>query len=208
MPILGTFNGATIVAMPATPAPKSISWTSQDVVAVSASPFTGQQQIQDWQAGWLEASVQMPPMPHLQAQAWIAFLMQARGQASVIPFGDPLAAQPQGSGGGAPVVSGFGQTGYTLVTKGWTPNAAGVLLPGDWLQVGWRLYRNLEAVGADANGNASLSIWPQLRESPNDGDAVVVRATRGLWRLKSSNRSWSSTEARIYGFQFELREAI
>lgn len=51
--------------MPATPsAPATVEFTAMDTVAVSTSPFTGQQQVQDWQASWLEASVSMPALTH------------------------------------------------------------------------------------------------------------------------------------------------
>src|SRR6266702_5839374 len=100
-----TFNGWNIISMPTTPsAPQTIDFTATDIVALSISPFTGQQQVQDWQQGWLEASVSLPPLTHAQAQAWIAFLMALRGQANVFQLGDPLAVAPQGSGAGAPTV--------------------------------------------------------------------------------------------------------
>jgi hypothetical protein len=114
-----TFNGWNIIAMPATPAaPQTIDFTATDIIALSVSPFTGQQQVQDWQQGWLEASVSMPPLTHVQAQAWIAFLMGLRGQANVFQLGDPLAVAPRGSGAGTPLVNGGGQTGFALAAGG------------------------------------------------------------------------------------------
>ena len=93
-----SFNGWDIISMPATPAaPATIEFTATDTVAVSISPFTGQQQVQDWQASYMEASVSMPALTHAQAQEWIAFLMALRGQAKVFQLGDPLAAIPRRS---------------------------------------------------------------------------------------------------------------
>src|SRR5712671_2489275 len=204
-----TFNGWDIVPMPTTPsAPATVEFTAMDTVAVSISPFTGQQQVQDWQASWLEASVSMPALTHAQAQEWIAFLMSLRGQAKVFQLGDPLATAPRGSRLGTPLVDGAGQTGYLLATKGWTANAVGVLLPGDWIQVGYRIYRTLVIATADGAGKLVLSIWPQLRESPGDGDSITLNNTKGLWRLATNARKWSVTGSRTYGMQFEIREAI
>ena len=204
-----SFNGWDIISMPATPAaPATIEFTATDTVAVSISPFTGQQQVQDWQASYMEASVSMPALTHAQAQDWIAFLMALRGQAKVFQLGDPLAAIPRGSALGTPLVDGGGQSGYALATKGWTAGAAGVLLPGDWVQLGYRAYRNLTPANADGAGHALLNIWPQLRESPADAAVIVTRNTRGLWRLKSNSRKWSVTASRTYGMQFEIREAL
>jgi hypothetical protein len=204
-----TFNGWNIIPTPGTPsAPASMEFTAEDIVAVSVSPFTGQQQVQDWQASFLEASVSMPPLTHVQAQQWIAFLLSLRGQANVFQLGDPLAVSPQGSGAGAPLVDGAGQTGYTINLRGFTPSAANVLLPGDWIQIGYRIYRTLVAVSADANGKVALSIWPQIREPPPDAAVVVLNGTKGLWRLQANARKWSIGAARVYGIQFEIREAI
>src|SRR5580693_1533588 len=148
-----TFNGWNIIPMPAAPsAPATIDFMAEDTVAVSVSPFTGQQQVQDWQASHLSASVSMPALTHVQAQQWIAFLMSLRGQANVFQLGDPLAVSPQGSGLGAPVVDGAAQRGYAINLRGFTPGAAGVLLPGDWIQIGYRLYRTLVAAAADGTG--------------------------------------------------------
>ena len=204
-----TFNGWKIIPAPATPsAPASMEFIAEDTVAVSVSPFTGQQQVQDWQASFLEASVSMPPLTHVQAQQWIAFLLSLRGQANVFQLGDPLAVAPQGSGAGVPLVDGAGQTGYTINLRGFTVSAYGVLLPGDWIQIGYRLYRTLLTANADGSGKVALSIWPQIRESPPDGAVVILNKTQGLWRLQANARRWSIGSSRTYGMQFEIREAI
>jgi hypothetical protein len=197
--------------MPTKPAaPQTVDWIVNDIVASVLSPFSGQLQIQDWQSGWLEASISMPPMQHADAQDWAAFFMGCRGMVNTFLFGDPLAVAPRGSGSGTPVVDGASQSGFSLATKGWTDSASGVLLPGDWIQIGastQRIYRVLSSTTSDASGNATVSIWPQLRESPNDGDPITLNNTQGTFRLKSNTRKFSVTEARFYGFQFDIREA-
>jgi hypothetical protein len=92
--------------------------------------------------------------------------------------------------------------------KGWTANAVGVLLPGDWIQIGYRIYRTLAIATADGTGKLVLSIWPQLRESPADGDIIALNNTRGLWRLAANARKWSVTGSRMYGMEFDIREAL
>ena len=88
---MATFNGWTIVTLPTDPpAPSSIDFTLQDLVATVDNPFTGQQQFQDWQASFIEWSVSMPPLTRAQAPAWIAFLMSTRGSLNVFQMGDPL----------------------------------------------------------------------------------------------------------------------
>jgi hypothetical protein len=203
------FNGWEIIPLPAYPAaPASVEFTAMDTVAVSTNPFTAQQQVQDWQASWLEASVIYPPLTHAQAQCWIAFLMSLRGQTKIFQMGDPLAGAARGSPAGVPLVNGSSQTGYSLATKGWSPGASGVLLAGDLIQIGYRLYRNLTNANADGGGLATLSIWPQIRESPSDGTSIITAGTKALWRLKTNSRKWSLTEMRVYGLQFDIREAL
>ena len=206
---MATFNGWTIIVPPSSPpGPATIDYTLQDIVASVDNPFTGSQQFQDWQNSFISASVSMPPLTGAQAPAWIAFLMSLRGKLNVFQIGDPLRSAPQGSGAGSPEVSGANQIGYSLVTKGWTASAAGVLLPGDWLQIGYRLYSNLAVVNADGSGNATLSIWPQLRESPADSDVITLNNTKGLFRLASNTRKFSQAANRTYGLQFDIREAL
>ena len=196
--------GSPLILMPDSPsAPATVEWSAIDTVATSQSPFTGQQQTQNWQGSWMEGSISLPPMVHARACPWVAFLLSAQGQSAVFQFGDPLARVPQGTAAGSIVVNGGGQAGYVLNVSGGT--GAGCLLPGDWIQIGYRLYRNL---GTYNGGAAALDIWPQIRESPLTASAVVTSNTKGLFRLKSNARKWSINAARHYGISFDIREAI
>src|SRR5579859_3971648 len=80
---MATFNGRPVIDMPNSPAPKSVEFTRMNAVAVSTSPFTFQQQVQDWNAATMEMSVSLPPMIHDVAAAWVDFLIACNGQANV-----------------------------------------------------------------------------------------------------------------------------
>ena len=191
---MSTFNGRTIITLPAFPAaPKSIEWNLMDVVGESASPFSLQSQFQDWQQARLSASVSYQPMTDFQARAWIAFFMACRGKLSVFSFGDPKHLTTTGSGG---TVTGSGQTGFTL-----NCTATG-MQPGDWIQIGLRLY----AVTAQGSGN--LSIWPPIRESPADGTSIVTSNCTGMFCMKSNVRKYSINDMSIYGFTMEIEEQL
>lgn len=130
---MSTFNGWTVVSMPTTgPSPKSIEMTYQSTVGVATNPFTGQQQIQNWQANWLEMNVTMPPMTETQAANWVNFLISLNGVANVFQITD--------------------------------------------------------------------STWLSLIPSAAD--------VNGYWRLKTNPAKWSINDGVVYGFQFDLREAI
>jgi hypothetical protein len=194
-----TFNGRQILPFPAyPPAPSNIDWTAFDSVAMSTSPFTGQTQIQNWGASWLEGSFQLPALRGAPAQQWIAFLEGLQGQTNCFQLGDPRFTAPQSGSTGPCSVNGAGQTGYTL-----NVNLQGAALTsGDLIQIGYRMYRVVATVGS------ALTIWPNIRESPANGAQIVLQNCTNLWCLKEPKRSWSLTLQRVYGFSVDFREAI
>lgn len=80
---MSTFNGWTIIAMPSFPAAEAIQFNKRNAVAVFQSPFTGQQQTQDWGGEWVEMSFSLPPMKDAEAAAWLAFFLSLKGQTNV-----------------------------------------------------------------------------------------------------------------------------
>jgi hypothetical protein len=214
MSIVGTFNGLTIISLPCdtspgVTAPSSIEWDPQEKVSESDGSFAYQSQVFDWQQSMWAGQVSFPPMARYAADMWSAFILECRGQANAFMMGDPKAVLPKGPALGTPVVSGAGQTGYSLVTRGWAPGVVSILLPGDFIQVGNRLYKILVPANTDANGNSTLTVWPNLRDLPADAVTVQTRACKGLFRLaKNTGNKWS-TNAGNYGLSgFAIREAI
>jgi hypothetical protein len=209
MSILFTFNGMTVISTPASPVPSSLDFTLTDYNAASSNPFTGSQQIYDWQNSLVSMSVQLPPMTaSAGGDDWAAFLMQAKGMSNAFLLGDASRKTPKGTVAGTPLVNGANQVGYNLNTKGWTPNAQGVLKRGDWIQLIYRLHKVLDDVNADASGDATIPIYPQIRETPADGQALITSNCVGLFRLASNSNKFSINMAKIYGFQFNIREAF
>src|SRR4051812_14758307 len=76
----------TIITMPTAPSLQTLEVTPQFPVAIAVSPFTGQQQVQDWGGGWLTAKATLPPMDPVTAAPWITFFMSLRGTAYVFAF--------------------------------------------------------------------------------------------------------------------------
>jgi hypothetical protein len=88
------FNGWNIITMPTTPpAPASVEFSVNDAVAMSMSPFTGEQQTQNWGPLPMEATLALPPLTQAQSEAWITFLRAMNGVANVTQFGAAFAAQ-------------------------------------------------------------------------------------------------------------------
>jgi hypothetical protein len=124
-------------------------------------------------------------------------------------IGDPLKKTPRGNVQGVPAVDPsavISAAAYLLPTSGWAASRANLLLPGDYIQVGFRLHRVLDAVNSDANGKASIAIWPSLREAPPPGQLLVTQQPKGLFRLASNNNSWSADFTKLTSVSFQITE--
>ena len=214
MSILGTYNGATVFSAPCdsivgVTAPSSIEWNPREFVSKNESPFTGQTQTYDWQVSMWEGMVSFPPMSRLSADAWSSFILALRGPIHCFMLGDPKARLPKGTAKGTPLVNGANQTGYTLYTDGWDANQPNLLVVGDFIQIGWRLYKVTQTVASDSTGHGILSIWPNLRDLPADNTPVVVTNCKGIFRLaQSTNNKWS-TNVGNYGMTgLQIREVL
>lgn len=194
---MSTFNGWTIITLPASPPPANIEWELGDTVGAARSPFSQQQQIQNWPASLMRASLSYQKMLNSEALPLITFLRQTQGIANIFLFGDPKRTQPQNPAAVAGKVTGGDQTGYTLVTS------SSGLMPGDWIQLGLRLYGLTSVTGG------TLGIWPNLRESPADGTDLIITNTQGLWRLTKNQRKFrDSSSLNVDPITFEIEEAI
>jgi hypothetical protein len=96
--------------------------------------------------------------------------------------------------------------GGLLYTAGWTPSTAGQLLPGDYIQLGYRLYQVCEQVNSDVNGWATISVWPSLREAPAAGTALLLNNTQGLFRLASPDRAVHLDDRQLAQISFKCIE--
>lgn len=185
---------------------------ANNVVGVAQSPFTASQQVYKYPGQFWEADITLPPMKRLDAEYWISFLLKLNGPFGTFLMGDPNGATARGVATGTPLVNGGGQTGNELITDGWTPDTTGILKAGDYIQLGTgatsRLYKVLDDVNSDGSGNATLTLWPDLRSAPNDDASIVVSNPKTVFRLNSGQATWDISEATIYGLTFGAREAL
>lgn len=187
-----------------------ITIAANDVVGVSESPFTGEQQIYQHQGQWLEATVTLPPMVRDDAEEVVAFLFALNGRVGT--FLMKLPGGGRGAASGSPVVDGASQTGAALAIRGASASITNWLKAGDWLQIGSgataRLHKVLTAANTDSSGKATLDLWPRLRYSPADGAPVTLSNPMGLWRLMANKRDYDIQQAMMYGVSFACREAL
>lgn len=191
---------------------REITIRARTVVGMTSSPFTGQQQVYKHPGQWWEAEIQFPPMKRKDAEEVAAFLLKLNGRFGTFLMGDPANKQPRGVGTGAPVVDGGGQTGNQLNTKGWTPSTNGILRAGDWVQLGSgsaaRLYKVLDDANSNANGETTLTLFPDLRQSPNDNDQLILNSPRGQWRLSANDIDYTIETGQFYGITLACMEAL
>jgi len=200
------------LSLPTTSGIMRVRLVANDVVGVSQSPFTAVQQVYRYSGQFWEADITLPPMKRADAEYWISFLLKLNGPYGTFLMGDPNGATARGAATGTPLVNGAGQTGNELVTDGWTTSTTGILKAGDYIQLGTgatsRLYKVLDDVNSDGSGNATLTLWPDLRSAPADNATITVSDTKTNFRLNSAQTSWDINEATIYGLTFGAREAL
>ena len=71
-----------------------------------------------------------------------------------------------------------------------------------------RLHKALTTVDADANGFATVDVFPRLREAPDEAAPIYKQDARGMFRLASNTREWTVDIARLYGIGFKAMEAF
>jgi hypothetical protein len=79
--------------MPAAPWPNRAEFRDRYIAGANTNPFTGQQQTQDWQARFKEASISYATLTQAQATAFLTFLESLNGIINVFQFPAGLAAK-------------------------------------------------------------------------------------------------------------------
>ena len=75
--------------MPSTPNFVSSEFSLYRAIGQTASPFTGKQKTQEFDAVFWQAQVTLPPLNRTQAVEWQSFLMQLKGTTNHFKFADP-----------------------------------------------------------------------------------------------------------------------
>lgn len=190
-------------------------WREVEITSSLMSPFTGQSVEIDWGGGWLAATLTSHLMYEQDSGPLSAFITSLRGHIGYFwlpaPRDVPLgtAAQTPGS----PKVYGNNQSGRTLNIDGAPANATGYLVAGDYLQLptttSSRLHKVLNDVNVNSSGQATIDIWPGLRETPVDNDVIVVSAPKGLFRRALPTTEWRHSPGSIIQRRsFEVEERL
>lgn len=198
--------------LPAFPDAAVVTITPLNTVAVLTSPFSLKQQVQRFGGQLWSAEIKLPSMPRAVAAPWMALLLSMNGREGTVLLGNPYAAAPLGVATGTPLVDGASQAGGSLATRGWSASVTGILKAGDYIQLGsgaaTRLHQVIEDADSDAGGLASLTLWPDLRDSPADGTAIVIQSPKGAFRQTANDSGWSTDNRGLTEITLSLMEAL
>jgi hypothetical protein len=204
-------NTVTLVQLPFTSTSmETVEWSGTVTVADVTSVFTGGTQVFQWPgADMWSGTCTLPALTQVQANKWVAALLQCQGKTNAIQVGHPLGKVPGGVIQGTPTVDGTVAVvvgSQILYTQGWVGTKSGLLLPGDYLQVGNRYHMVLDTVNSDSSGKAQINIWPSLREIPVANAPVITSNAVGLFRLKSNTVTWSTDVTKLVKLSFGIME--
>lgn len=192
-----------------------VSIRSRNSSSFQTSPFTGRGRVQQFEGEWWEATLGYRNLDRELAQDVIGFIDSLRGPIGtfVLPF--PGYSTPRGTAStvlSSPTVNGSGQAGSAeLVVQSAAVSQTGWLLKGDIIQVGPssrpRWHRVTQDVDTDGSGNATIDVWPYIRDNTINGDAVSFSSPLCLFR-KVDVTEISISSPVIHNFDIVCREAI
>ena len=180
-------------------------------VAVSTSPFTGQDQVFQHEGEFWATQIKFPPMLKDKAATIIAFLLQLRGRRGTFKLGDQDRKTIQGVATGTIRVNGASQTGNQVALDGFANSTNNVFKAGDYIQIGSFLYMVTEDVNSNSSGEANVKIEPSLRqgiETIADDATVTYSNTTTLFRLDSNETGWDTDQVSKYGISLSATEAL
>ena len=180
-------------------------------VAVSSSPFTGQDQVVQHEGEYWTTQISFPPMLKDKAAQIIAFLLQLRGRRGTFSIGDQDRKTIQGVATGTIRVNGASQTGNQVALDGFANSTSNVFKAGDYIQINSFLYMVTEDVTSNSSGEANVKIEPALRqgiETIADDATVVYSNTKTIMRLDSNETACDTDQVSKYGISLSATEAL
>ena len=180
-------------------------------VAVSASPFTGQEQVFQHEGEIWSTQITFPPMLKDQAAVVLAFLLQLRGRRGTFKIGDQDRKTIQGVATGTIRVNGASQIGNQVALDGFANSTSNVFKAGDYIQIGSYLYMVTEDVTSNGSGEANVRIEPALRqgiETIADDATVLYTNTTTIMRLDSNETGWDTDQISKYGISLSASESL
>jgi hypothetical protein len=195
-----------ILSPPDSPGFVAMAIKPESVVASSESGFSKKVQVYDWGGKRWTLTASLGVMNERDAKAWRAFFLQLNGRAGTFYLGDSAHGEPLGAALGSPVLSSF--TTESAILTGLAPSVVEQFAPGDWLQIGDRLYAVTEKADSDATGACVVKLWPSIPVGTGTGSAVVTRGAVGEFRLTDFPEQASRLDKLQSGFEFSATSEV
>lgn len=180
--------------------------------SVAESPFTGNQQVQQFSYALWTASLTCPPMTRTLAGEWTAFFTKLRGREGTFLLGDPDAKAPIGNVSGTVTIDGAHSVGDIDISISCTTTSiTDAFKAGDYIQIGTGANSKLHLVVSDASisaGSGTVTIEPPLKSNLINGTTVTYNSPKGVFRMDSADQGWSSNNVSLYGISFSCTEAL
>lgn len=174
----------------------------------SVSPFNRATQTKELSGSRWKATFNLTAKKRDAMAATQAFILALKGGAGRFWAYDFAGTEPQGTGGGTPIIDGSSQTGRILNTKSWNANEI-VLKAGDYIQVGDELKMITSDVTSDGTGLAVINFEPSLRKSHADGTSLITSNPSCIMRLIDDNQStWKVDVAGFYTMSLKAIEVF
>lgn len=140
-----------------------------------------------------------------------AWVLSLKGREKNFYAFDPDRKLPQGnatSQSSTPIVLGAGQIGNSLLSSGWLPSQNGLLLAGDYIQIGAGFHMLLENVNSDASGQSVLNFEPVLRVSPTNTAPIIFEKPIIIARLSTMVEGWTTGKNKTGTISFSWEEVL
>ena len=208
---MAVFTPSYPLTFPTVSGIKTQRFSLNRTVAVSASPFTGQEQVFQHEGEIWSTQISFPPMLKDKAAVVLAFLLQLRGRRGTFKLGDQDRKTIQGVATGTIRVNGASQTGNQVALDGFANSTSNVFKAGDYIQIGSYLYMVTEDVTSNGSGEANVRIEPALRqgiETIADDATVTYTNTTTIMRLDSNETGWDTDQISKYGITLSASESL
>lgn len=182
-------------------------------VAVAESPFTGAQQVHEYDKAQWKATMTLPPMKRETAAKWIAFFMKLHGRKGTFLLGDPDCKTAQGNITGSVTLGADIDVGdYDISLSTSANNITDAFKAGDYIQIDTggsaKLHMIVEDADTDGTGGATVTVEPPIKVARTLGTTVTYAGAQGLFRMDVSELGWDADYLSRFGVTFSCSEAI
>jgi hypothetical protein len=198
----------SIITMPSSPAFSQSTFGMKRAVAISESPFTGAQKVEDYDKAQWTATMTLPPMKREQARNWQAFFLKLQGRKNTFLMGDPDAKVANGNITSVSVSATANVRSTQVNLNLFKQYSVPTLEVGDYISFGTGTGTRLHMVVQERVNDGITDIEPPLKAQVTTSTPVDVTAAQGHFRMYSNEVNWNADHLGLYGITFSCSEVV